>query len=177
LACCRTRSRSARVADLVRLPCLMRPEKAKPSVCWYAPLQLLRTARLVAIATIFGQHADPRLVEAISRMMGANEARWALRHSDRTTTATTQLPFGSTTSATPVTGGTRPTRSPTMRRRMNSRSSAAIGARLSQRTRTQSTQRWKRACHGFGSSFLVARSLSAGKTHVTVKSATAKSWH
>src|SRR4051812_8675645 len=79
----------------------MRPEKAKPSVCWYAPLQLLRTARLVAIATIFGQHADPRLVDAISRMMGANEARWALRHSDRTTTATTQLPFGSTTSAIP----------------------------------------------------------------------------
>src|SRR3954462_4572887 len=54
--------------------------------------------------------------------MGAKEARWALRHSDRTTTATTQLPFGSTTSATPVTGGRRPTRSPTMRRRMNSRS-------------------------------------------------------
>lgn len=49
----------------------MRPEKAKPSVCWYAPLQLLRTGRLVAIATIFGQHADPRLVEGITRDDGS----------------------------------------------------------------------------------------------------------
>lgn len=45
----------------------MRPEKAKPSVCWYSPLQLLRTGHLVAIATVFGRHADPRLIEAISR--------------------------------------------------------------------------------------------------------------
>ena len=49
----------------------MRPEKAKPSVCWYAPLQLLRTGRLVAIATVFGQHADPRLVEGITRDDGS----------------------------------------------------------------------------------------------------------
>src|SRR5215218_1010532 len=49
----------------------MRPEKAKPSVCWYAPLQLLRTSRQVAIATVFGQHADPRLVEGITRDDGS----------------------------------------------------------------------------------------------------------
>lgn len=53
----------------------MRPEKAKPSVCWYAPLQLLRTGRLVAIATIFGQHADPRLVEGITRDDGSQRGR------------------------------------------------------------------------------------------------------
>jgi hypothetical protein len=39
----------------------MRPARARPSVCWFAPLQLLRTGRLVAIATVFGRHADPRL--------------------------------------------------------------------------------------------------------------------
>jgi hypothetical protein len=49
----------------------VRPKNAKPSVCWYAPLQLLRTARFVAIATIFGQHADPRLIEAITRDDGS----------------------------------------------------------------------------------------------------------
>jgi hypothetical protein len=49
----------------------MRPDKSKSSVCWYAPLQLLRTGRLVAIATVFGRHADPRLVEAISRDDGS----------------------------------------------------------------------------------------------------------
>jgi hypothetical protein len=42
-------------------------KKAKPRVCWYEPIQLIRTGRLVAIATIFGQHADPRLVEGITR--------------------------------------------------------------------------------------------------------------
>ncbi|MPR10968.1 hypothetical protein FS320_29345 [Microvirga tunisiensis] len=49
----------------------MRPKKAKPSVCWYAPLQLLRTSQQVAIATIFGRHADPRLVEGITRDDGS----------------------------------------------------------------------------------------------------------
>ena len=42
-----------------------RPEKAEPSVCWYAPLQLLRTGRQVAIATIFGRNADARIIEAL----------------------------------------------------------------------------------------------------------------
>jgi Calcineurin-like phosphoesterase len=46
----------------------MRPEKAKPSVCWYAPLQLLRTGRLIAIATVFGRHADPRLAAATTHV-------------------------------------------------------------------------------------------------------------
>ena len=45
----------------------VRPRKAKPSVCWYAPLQLLRTSQQVAIASVFGRHADPRLVEGITR--------------------------------------------------------------------------------------------------------------
>ncbi|MGF9763144.1 metallophosphoesterase [Microvirga sp. 0TCS3.31] len=45
----------------------VRPKKAKPSVCWYAPLQLLRTSQQVAIASVFGRHADPRLVEGITR--------------------------------------------------------------------------------------------------------------
>ncbi|WP_210346468.1 hypothetical protein, partial [Microvirga aerilata] len=49
----------------------MRPKKAKSSVCWYAPLQLLRTSQQVAIATVFGRHADPRLVEGITRDDGS----------------------------------------------------------------------------------------------------------
>jgi hypothetical protein len=44
-----------------------RPAKAKTSVCWFAPLQLLRTAQQVAIATVFGQNADARVIEALSR--------------------------------------------------------------------------------------------------------------
>ena len=51
----------------------MRPKNAKPSVCWYAPLQLLRTAQSVAIATIFGRHADPRVIEAITRDPGSQK--------------------------------------------------------------------------------------------------------
>jgi len=45
----------------------VRPAKAKPSVCWYAPLQLLRTGRLVAIATVLGRHADPRVTAQSTR--------------------------------------------------------------------------------------------------------------
>src|SRR4051794_23867420 len=44
-----------------------RPAKAKTSVCWFAPLQLLRTAQQVAIATVFGQNADARVIEALAR--------------------------------------------------------------------------------------------------------------
>jgi hypothetical protein len=53
----------------------VRPKKAKPSVCWYSPLQLLRTSRQVAVATLFGQHADPRLVEGITRDDGSQRGR------------------------------------------------------------------------------------------------------
>ena len=42
-----------------------RPAKAKMSVCWFAPMQLLRTAQQVAIATVFGQNADARVIEAL----------------------------------------------------------------------------------------------------------------
>lgn len=43
-----------------------RPPEALPSVCWFAPLQLLRTARQVAIATVFGRHADAHVIEAVT---------------------------------------------------------------------------------------------------------------
>src|SRR5688572_4146763 len=52
----------------------MRPKNAKQSICWYAPLQLLRTAQSVAIATIFGRHADPRVIEAITLGHGSERS-------------------------------------------------------------------------------------------------------
>ena len=36
-----------------------------PMVCWYEPGQLIRTARQVLVSTLFGQNADPRLMEAL----------------------------------------------------------------------------------------------------------------
>lgn len=44
-----------------------RPPRAEPSVGWFAPLQLLRTAQQVAIATVFGQNADARVIEALAQ--------------------------------------------------------------------------------------------------------------
>jgi hypothetical protein len=44
-----------------------RPARAKTSVSWFAPLQLLRTAQQVAIATVFGRNADARVIEALAR--------------------------------------------------------------------------------------------------------------
>src|SRR5215203_3145737 len=69
--CCRAPPTSARACPRKYPGGPVRPEKAKPSVCWYAPLQLLRTARLVAVATVFGRHADPRLIEGITRDNGS----------------------------------------------------------------------------------------------------------
>jgi hypothetical protein len=43
-----------------------RPKAAQASVCWFAPLQLLRTGRHVALATIFGRHGMPHAIEAVA---------------------------------------------------------------------------------------------------------------
>ncbi|MDB5592171.1 metallophosphoesterase [Enterovirga sp.] len=55
-----------------------RPPNAKSSVCWFAPLQLLRTGKQVAIATMLGQHAPPHAIEAVTTprvVEGAEGAR------------------------------------------------------------------------------------------------------
>ena len=44
----------------------MDESKRKPMVAWYDPWQLLRTAQLVVVSTIFGRNADFRTIEAIS---------------------------------------------------------------------------------------------------------------
>ncbi len=41
------------------------PIERPKMVGWYDPLQLIRTARQVVISTIFGQHSDHRLMEAL----------------------------------------------------------------------------------------------------------------
>jgi hypothetical protein len=43
-----------------------RPQAAKPSVCWFEPLQLIRTGRQVALATIFGRYGRPHAIEAVT---------------------------------------------------------------------------------------------------------------
>src|SRR5215204_5943969 len=93
-----------------------RPAKVKTSVCWFAPLQLLRTAQQVAIATVFGQNADARVIEALARPLagttlgpGTDPRRTPGIHdySEKHT------PFWIDYSPTQATDGTRLTRLPT----------------------------------------------------------------
>jgi hypothetical protein len=51
-----------------------RREKRLPMVCWYDPRQLLQTAVGVVISSIFGRHADRRLIEAVTMMGDPPEA-------------------------------------------------------------------------------------------------------
>ena len=51
----------------------MRSLKKTKMVGWYDPLQLLRTASEVLISTIFGKHADLRLMEALSDSRDLNK--------------------------------------------------------------------------------------------------------
>ncbi len=47
-------------------PMLGQPVQRSPMTGWYDPAQLMQTAAEVLISTIFGQHADHRLLEALS---------------------------------------------------------------------------------------------------------------
>src|SRR5215208_1130278 len=100
----------------------MRPEKAKPSVCWYAPLQLLRTGRLVAIATVFGRHADPRLVEGITRDDGSQRGALGVAPFGPHDYSGQEVPFWIDYVSDTGDGWEPPTPSPTMSHRTTSHS-------------------------------------------------------
>jgi hypothetical protein len=62
-----------------------RPRGAKASVCWFEPLQLIRTGQQVAIATLFGRHGLPHKIEAVSPPEPAkvsDQEHWAVGAGD-----------------------------------------------------------------------------------------------